>query len=124
MLAAARPVRRFALLRFALQEPLALLSRGHLALFYLYGVYYSPAHRLTGVRRVFVGRLLEPRPHYRVLGALLLGQVAIASALWARAAVARAAGPGAGAARHAVLLVRVCVCVLLWRVCAGFRFAR
>jgi hypothetical protein len=68
-------------------------------------VYLSPAYRAAGVRRVFVGRLREPRPHYRVLGALLLGQVALATALWARRAQQRAQH-APGAARHAVMLVR------------------
>ena len=101
----------------ATQEPLALLSRGHVALFYLYGVYYSPAYRLAGVRRVFVGRLREPRPHYRILGMLLLAQVAVSAALWARRVAERVQAPGAGAGRHAVLLVRIscasiCACRL------------
>ena len=89
------------------QESLALLSRGHVALFYLYGVYYSPAYRLAGVRRVFVGRLREPRPHYRILGALLLAQVALSAALWVRRVAQRVQAPVTGAGRHAVLLVRV-----------------
>jgi hypothetical protein len=73
----------------------------------LYGVYYSPAYRLAGVRRVFVGRLREPRPHYRVLGMLLLAQVTLATALWARRLAESMNTPGGGATRHAVLLVRL-----------------
>jgi hypothetical protein len=78
-----------------------------LALFYLYGVYYSPAYRLAGVRRVFVGRLREPRPHYRILGYILLAQVALATALWARRVAERVRAPGTGVSGHAVLLVRL-----------------
>ena len=86
------------------QEPLELAGRLHLALFYLHGVYLAPSYRLAGVRRVFVGRLTEPRAPYGILGVFLLAQVAVQTARLARRA--RLAAPSAGAARHAILLVR------------------
>jgi peroxin-10 len=59
------------------------LLRCHLALFYLTGVYYHLPKRLAGVRHLFLGRLFQGRPSYRLLGVALLGQLGLASALWA-----------------------------------------
>lgn len=51
--------------------------RAHLALFYVNGWYFHWAKRLTGTRYSFIGRILEPRPHYRVLGWMILAQLGI-----------------------------------------------
>lgn len=83
-----------------------MLARAHLALFYLSGVYLSPAHRLLGARRVFVGRPRDPPAPpllYRLLGAALGLQLAVQAGLWARR-LRPCAGEGAAAGRHAVLL--------------------
>lgn len=90
---------------------LQLLSRTHLALFYLGGVYLLPSHRLLGVRRVHLGRQGEPRAPYAALGSLLALSVALQARRLAREArearqAARApSGAGAGAGgRHARLV--------------------
>ncbi|PNH09815.1 Peroxisome biogenesis factor 10 [Tetrabaena socialis] len=69
-----------------------LLSYGgrlHLALFYVYGSYYSLAHRLAGVRYSLTARPLQGRPSYRVLGLLLGLQLAVVAGLQARGALKR-----------------------------------
>jgi len=79
-------------------------SRLHLAVFYLRGIYLTPAHRAVCARRVFLGRLGEPRPRYGVLGLLLLAQLAVQLRGQARASPACSrlfrslAGRGAGGA--------------------------
>eukprot|EP00884_Botryococcus_braunii_P002756 jgi/Botrbrau1/12481/Bobra.0169s0028.1 len=61
-------------------EPAARL---HLALFYYYGIYYALSKRVTGVRYIFIGKLLEQRPSYHVLGLLLFIQLAVSGGSWA-----------------------------------------
>lgn len=60
----------------------SMLLRLHLAVFYLYGTYYHWPKRAAGVQYAFIGRLLERRPSYRVLGGLLLLQLAVSGASW------------------------------------------
>eukprot|EP00873_Tetraselmis_striata_P003502 jgi/Tetstr1/423766/TSEL_014396.t1 len=95
--------RRLAQAGLPLPQLLAALGRIHLALFYFGGPYYHWAHRVAQVRFLFVGRLLQGRPSYRVLGAFLMAQVAISAA----AQLAGGRTPGSGEARdetHAKLL--------------------
>lgn len=90
------------------------LLRLNLAMFYLFGAYYQPSKRATGVRYLFLGRALEGRPSYHVLGLLLCTQLAVSGLLWlsqrygqGTAVLGGAGAPDAGAAgmpRHALLL--------------------
>ena len=90
-------------------------ARLHLALFYLYGVYYHWPARAAGVRFAFVGRPdanphlvgtnpingTRGRPTYSVLGVFLLAQLAVAggsAALRARSRAADAAAAERGRA--------------------------
>jgi peroxin-10 len=59
-----------------------VLIRFHLSLFYITGVYYQFSKRVTGVRYLYVGRLLQSRPLYRALGVILLVQLGVAGAVW------------------------------------------
>lgn len=68
--------------RFATEHGAALF-RLHLALFYLWGVYYQLPKRLTGVRYLTLGRVPVARSSYRALGLILLLQLGIASGIWA-----------------------------------------
>uniref|UniRef100_A0A914V6G6 RING-type E3 ubiquitin transferase n=1 Tax=Plectus sambesii TaxID=2011161 RepID=A0A914V6G6_9BILA len=60
------------------------LSRLHLALFYIFGVYYHLSKRLTGIRYVS----LRPQTSvnalrlFRILGYLTIGQVCVGVGLW------------------------------------------
>lgn len=79
----------------------------HLALFYLSGTYYEIPKRLTGAscsslaaapycilssgsqdgrfagtRFIFLGKLFEQRPSYRILGVLMLVQLATSAVMW------------------------------------------
>jgi len=67
--------RFFSTHRSSINEWLSSASKLHLAMFYFTGAYYYWAHRATGVRYLFVGRLLEGRASYRVLGVFLLLQL-------------------------------------------------
>ncbi|EFN58371.1 hypothetical protein CHLNCDRAFT_16970, partial [Chlorella variabilis] len=58
------------------------VMRIHLALFYMYGLYYQPVKRVAGVRYLFLGRAFEGRPSYRFLGVLLVAQLGISGLLW------------------------------------------
>lgn len=49
--------------------------RCHLALFYLTGVFYEPARRISGLRYVFTRQLESARAPYAVLGILLVMQL-------------------------------------------------
>ena len=110
VVAAWRQRLRVALPRLA--EPLALAARAHLALFYLYGVYLTPAHRVAGVRRIFIGQRVEPRIHYGVLGVLLAAQVAVQCAQLAVRSTAQTAAMAQGGQRgHAVVMVREPSCI-------------
>ncbi|GAB4816692.1 hypothetical protein N2152v2_003738 [Parachlorella kessleri] len=102
--------------RFLLDHGGTLL-RLHLALFYVYGTYFQPAKRVTGVRYLFAGRTFGGRPSYHVLGILLLVQLGLSGALWAGQRLGglppwlrwglpggAAGGEQQGKPRHAVLL--------------------
>jgi peroxin-10 len=80
-----------------------MAARAHLALFYLYGTFLTPAHRAAGARHVFIGTLGEPRARFAVLGVLLAAQVAIQCAQAARSPRASMLG-SAQPRRHTVLL--------------------
>ncbi|KAL4428030.1 hypothetical protein ABPG75_002119 [Micractinium tetrahymenae] len=115
---AAAPVLRHLPVAAALvRDHAGTLLRIHLALFYLFGAYYQPSKRVAGVRYLFLGRALEGRPSYHVLGLLLCTQVGVSGLLWLAqrygqgAALLRGAGwtaaadaGAAGRQRHAVLL--------------------
>ncbi|GFR47699.1 hypothetical protein Agub_g9451 [Astrephomene gubernaculifera] len=81
---------------------LSYAGRLHLALFYVYGSYYSLPHRLTGVRYSLSMRPLQGRPSYRILGLLLGLQLAVAAAAKARTALRklRLAAAASGAAKR------------------------
>ena len=64
------------------------LLRFHLALFYIFGVYYQLSKRVTGVKYSFIGRGRgelgdAATPAYGILGWLLLGQFGVRFTLWA-----------------------------------------
>lgn len=61
----------------------AALVRFHLALFYLTGVYFQLSKRLAGVHYLYSSRVLQGRPMYRALGALLLVQLGVVGSMWA-----------------------------------------
>eukprot|EP00743_Colponemidia_sp_Colp-15_P010474 GILK01011534.1.p1 GENE.GILK01011534.1~~GILK01011534.1.p1 ORF type:complete len:287 (-),score=20.93 GILK01011534.1:603-1463(-) len=66
------------------QQWLSLLDSGdklHLALFYLFGVFYHVSKRLSGIRYIFIRRMDQPRPTYAALGVLILIQLFISSLL-------------------------------------------
>lgn len=67
------------LLRFLppLKQILSAIVRLHLTAFYLNGWYYQIAKRATDIKYLFVGRMFEPRPHYRVLGYLVAAQLGL-----------------------------------------------
>lgn len=60
------------------------LLRMHLALFYIFGVYYQLSKRMSGVYYLYQGKLFRDKPQYRALGYVLLLQIVIAVAMWAR----------------------------------------
>lgn len=69
---------RLAMIRSAVAAAWPLLSRTHLAAFYFTGMFYSLANRALGIRHVVISdaaRPMEP-PQYRILGAMLLIQLA------------------------------------------------
>lgn len=53
-----------------------LLAQLHLALFYLFGVYFELPKRATGARMTYIGTMNVARKYYGVMGALLLLQLA------------------------------------------------
>jgi peroxin-10 len=63
----------------AVKPWLLLLGRLHLAAFYLNGTYYEWTKRLLGVRYTSISASREPRASYRVLGLMLLVQLAISA---------------------------------------------
>ena len=88
----------------ALDEASAHALRMHLSLFYFFGTFYHISHRAAGVRYVFIGREGIARPHYGVLGVMLLLQLSVTSfpTLWSNlrsglGVSGDATGSGAGA---------------------------
>ncbi|KXZ54244.1 hypothetical protein GPECTOR_5g334 [Gonium pectorale] len=84
-----------------LRPLLSYTGRLHLALFYLYGAYYSLPHWLAGVRYSLSMRPLQGRPSYRVLGLLLGLQLSVVAAAQLRAALRGLAAERAAAAKRA-----------------------
>ena len=74
--AAAAHTRRF------LSDHGPALLRLHLAMFYIFGLYYQVSKRLVGVRYLSLGRLGAARPSYRALGLALLLQLGVVSGMW------------------------------------------
>lgn len=63
---------------------LLFLGRIHLAAFYLNGTYYEWAKRLVGITYTSISANKEQRASYRVLGYMLLVQLAISAAMQAK----------------------------------------
>lgn len=59
------------------------VARAHLALFYLYGVFYQWEKRLLGVSFTSMSPFTERRASYKVLGWMLVAQLAISAAIQA-----------------------------------------
>eukprot|EP00887_Chlorella_sp_A99_P001923 scaffold18.g1923.t1 len=95
--AALTAARHFPRATVLLQEHWASLLRLHLALFYLYGTYYQPSKRATGVRYLFLGRAFEGRPSYHALGVLLCLQLAASAGAWALRSAGGLVGAGGAA---------------------------
>ncbi|GBF89804.1 peroxisome biogenesis factor protein [Raphidocelis subcapitata] len=89
-------------------------ARAHLALFYLSGAYYQWEKRLLGVTHTSVSPYAGQRASYRVLGWLLVAQLAVSAAMQAaplargiKRGASSGGGLGAGdyaAGQHAALL--------------------
>ncbi|KAI3980221.1 hypothetical protein MKX01_033362 [Papaver californicum] len=67
------------LLPFA-REFLQLVFRANLMFFYFEGLYYHISKRAAGIRYVFIGKPLNQRPRYQILGVFLLIQLCIITA--------------------------------------------
>eukprot|EP00878_Enallax_costatus_P022928 GHUV01024367.1.p1 GENE.GHUV01024367.1~~GHUV01024367.1.p1 ORF type:complete len:331 (+),score=105.98 GHUV01024367.1:584-1576(+) len=63
---------------------LLFLGRVHLAAFYLHGTYYEWTKRLAGITHSSISANKEQRASYRVLGYMLVVQLAISAAMQAR----------------------------------------
>jgi peroxin-10 len=72
----------------AIKAWLLFAGKLHLAAFYLHGHYYEAAKRLLGVRYSSISPNKEARASYRVLGLMLLAQLAISGAMQARSQLA------------------------------------
>ncbi|XP_057957812.1 peroxisome biogenesis factor 10 isoform X2 [Malania oleifera] len=62
------------------REFLLLGLRTNLMLFYFEGLYYHISKRAAGIRYVFIGKPLNQRPRYQILGVFLLIQLCILAA--------------------------------------------
>lgn len=60
----------------------AALLRLHLALFYIFGMYYQISKRLVGVRYLSLGKHFTSRSSYRALGFVLLLQLGVGAGMW------------------------------------------
>ena len=89
----------------------------------------SPPRPPSGVRYTFIGRLLQQRPSYRVLGGLLLVQLGLSGLMWLhQQQQTRTDGGWGGSSKAVVLQVLVSMSfkssfsfAMLWRVdCHGF----
>lgn len=69
------------------------LLRIHLAMFYVWGLYYQIPKRLTKVRYVVGSKMSSRHPSYTALGIILLIQLGIAGVFWARNAYHQANEP-------------------------------
>ncbi|XP_058078772.1 peroxisome biogenesis factor 10 isoform X2 [Magnolia sinica] len=62
------------------REILQLVLRTNLMFFYFEGLYYHISKRAAGIRYVFIGKPLNQRPRYQILGVFLLIQLCIIGA--------------------------------------------
>ncbi|XXG51380.1 hypothetical protein AAC387_Pa02g5167 [Persea americana] len=62
------------------REILQLVLRANLMFFYFEGLYYHISKRAAGIRYVFIGKPLNQRPRYQILGVFLLIQLCILGA--------------------------------------------
>nr|XP_043624527.1 peroxisome biogenesis factor 10 [Erigeron canadensis] len=62
------------------RESLQLLLRANLMFFYFEGLYYHISKRAAGIRYVFIGKPMNQRPRYQILGMFLLVQLCIIAA--------------------------------------------
>ncbi|KAG1342657.1 putative peroxisome biogenesis factor 10 [Cocos nucifera] len=62
------------------REILQLALRTNLMFFYFEGLYYHISKRAAGIRYVFIGKPLNQRPRYQILGVFLLIQLCILGA--------------------------------------------
>ncbi|XP_010936953.1 peroxisome biogenesis factor 10 [Elaeis guineensis] len=62
------------------REILQLAFRTNLMFFYFEGLYYHISKRAAGIRYVFIGKPLNQRPRYQILGVFLLIQLCILGA--------------------------------------------
>lgn len=62
------------------REFLQLVLRANLMFFYFEGLFYHISKRAAGIRYVFVGKPLNQRPRYQILGVFLLIQLCIIAA--------------------------------------------
>ncbi|KAJ0987519.1 hypothetical protein J5N97_005875 [Dioscorea zingiberensis] len=62
------------------REALQLALRANLMFFYFEGFYYHISKRAAGIRYVFIGKPLNHRPRYQILGVFLLIQLCILGA--------------------------------------------
>ncbi|KFK32514.1 hypothetical protein AALP_AA6G252600 [Arabis alpina] len=72
-----RAVQRWPVVLPVAREVLQLILRANLMLFYFEGLYYHISKRASGVRYVFIGKQLNQRPRYQILGVFLLIQLCI-----------------------------------------------
>lgn len=75
-----RAIRRWPVVLPVARELLQVLLRANLMLFYFEGLYYHISKRASGVRYVFIGKQLNQRPRYQILGVFLLIQLCILTA--------------------------------------------
>ncbi|KAI3975868.1 hypothetical protein MKX01_030713 [Papaver californicum] len=62
------------------REFLQLVFRANLMFFYFEGLYYHIPKRAAGIRYVFIGKPLNQRPRYQILGVFLLIQLCVITA--------------------------------------------
>ncbi|XP_078444686.1 peroxin 10 [Wolffia australiana] len=60
-----------------IREILQIVLRTNLMFFYFEGLYYHMSKRAAGIRYVFIGKPLNQRPRYQILGVFLLIQLCI-----------------------------------------------
>ncbi|ESQ50205.1 hypothetical protein EUTSA_v10002014mg [Eutrema salsugineum] len=75
-----KAIRRWPMVLPVAREVLQLILRANLMLFYFEGLYYHISKRASGVRYVFIGKQLNHRPRYQILGVFLLIQLCILAA--------------------------------------------
>eukprot|EP00252_Welwitschia_mirabilis_P018389 TRINITY_DN4088_c0_g1_i2.p1 TRINITY_DN4088_c0_g1~~TRINITY_DN4088_c0_g1_i2.p1 ORF type:complete len:317 (-),score=51.16 TRINITY_DN4088_c0_g1_i2:125-1075(-) len=73
-------VQKWPLILPSVQEATQLVVRTNLMLFYFEGLYYHIAKRTAGIRYAFIGKHLQQRPRYHILGIFLLIQLLIIGA--------------------------------------------